>query len=118
MTPDDVAAVFARQDHDESSTTEASDGTPSGRIEALGPVLSEVRGLWESGDEKLDLIAQKIGDGSREGQSILMLLLTQRLHYSQDTWYSSIDVSTVSSLVGNKTCYFWLLLSRVTIIWH
>ncbi|KAK7975508.1 hypothetical protein PG989_013971 [Apiospora arundinis] len=65
MTPDDVAALFAKQDH-ESSTTEASDGTSSGRIEALGPVLSEVRGLWESGDEKLDLIVQKIGDGSRE----------------------------------------------------
>ncbi|KAK6840470.1 hypothetical protein PG995_016224 [Apiospora arundinis] len=62
MTPDDVAALFAKQDH-ESSTTEASDGTSSGRIEALGPVLSEVRGLWESGDEKLDFIVQKLGMG-------------------------------------------------------
>ncbi|KAK8068970.1 ARM repeat-containing protein [Apiospora phragmitis] len=66
MTPDDVAAVFARQDYAENSGERISEEGQSGRVEALSPILSEVRGLWESGSEKLDLIVQKIGDGSRE----------------------------------------------------
>jgi len=68
MTPDDVAAIFARKDYLEDDARVSEEGQSS-RLEALSPVLSEVRGLWESGSEELDLIVQKIGDGSREGQS-------------------------------------------------
>ncbi|KAK8084292.1 hypothetical protein PG997_005563 [Apiospora hydei] len=66
MTPDDVAAVFARQDYAEDSGSRISEEGQSGRTEALSPILTEVRGLWEGGSEELDLIVQKIGDGSRE----------------------------------------------------
>ncbi|KAK8115871.1 hypothetical protein PG984_012373, partial [Apiospora sp. TS-2023a] len=65
MTPDDVAAIFARKDYLEDDARVSEEGHSS-RLEALSSVLSEVRGLWESGSEELDLIVQKIGDGSRE----------------------------------------------------
>ncbi|KAK7991601.1 armadillo-type fold domain-containing protein, partial [Apiospora saccharicola] len=65
MTPDDVAAIFARKDYLEDDARVSEEGQSS-RLEALSPVLSEVRRLWESGSEELDLIVQKIGDGSRE----------------------------------------------------
>ncbi|KAK8044531.1 Rap1 GTPase-GDP dissociation stimulator 1-B [Apiospora rasikravindrae] len=66
MTPGDVAAVFARQDYAEDSGTRISEEGQSGRVEALSPILTEVRGLWEGGSEELDHVVQKIGDGSRE----------------------------------------------------
>ncbi|KAK7942626.1 GTP binding protein [Apiospora aurea] len=66
MTPADVAAVFTRQDYAEDSDSRISEEGQSSRIEALSLILTEVRGLWESGSEELDLIVQKIGDGSRE----------------------------------------------------
>ncbi|KAK7931312.1 Rap1 GTPase-GDP dissociation stimulator 1 [Apiospora marii] len=65
MTPDDVAAVFARKDYVEDDTRVSEEGQAS-RLEALSPLLTEVRGLWEGGAVELDLIVQKIGDGSRE----------------------------------------------------
>jgi hypothetical protein len=73
MGPEDVAALFEREgsgvpldSYDE--TSEAPD-VRQGRTAALSPILDSCRELWNLQSPDLALIAQKIGDGSRDGTS-------------------------------------------------
>lgn len=75
LTPDDIAALLqkhgsgvAPDDYDEAS--ESADANQN-RTELLKPVLETCEESWASGSEVIDLIAQKLGDGSRDGMSTL-----------------------------------------------
>ncbi len=65
MTPDDVQKLFQSGPPaaDESRLSEKAD-----RIAALRNVLVFSEQLWRTGDPELDLIAEKLGDGSRDGE--------------------------------------------------
>lgn len=66
MTPLDIDAIF------QSNSSSGGDGLipePSfHRSEVLRLVLAVAQDLWQSGSPELDLVAQKIGDGSRDGE--------------------------------------------------
>lgn len=75
MTPDDIEDLFKRTDgvvlpengdEDEATLTEAE---KQYRIAHLRAVLLETHNAWVSGSEDLDRIAEKLGDGSRHGES-------------------------------------------------
>jgi hypothetical protein len=76
MTPEDIEALLHREggvgdggalDDDEASAMEGvEDSERLRRTQLLGEVLTTARDLWFAGDEAIDLVAQKLGDGSRD----------------------------------------------------
>lgn len=72
MSPEDVAALFEQEgsgvpqdSYDE--TSEAPDARQR-RTALLSQALATCRELWELQSPDLALVAQKIGDGSRDGK--------------------------------------------------
>lgn len=88
MTPEEIVRVF------QSGTAAAPAGTDkpgdlsedekARRVAQLAPILDAVSALRGEGAGQLDLLAQKIGDASRDGESSLavrdlLFVLTSRL---------------------------------------
>ncbi|KAF3026449.1 hypothetical protein E8E14_012173 [Neopestalotiopsis sp. 37M] len=80
MTPQDIETLFASSKHrqvraviseDDEDDDEAllPEEELSWRVAQLSRVLSTLRELLESGSTNLDAIAQKLGDGSRDGEN-------------------------------------------------
>lgn len=77
MTPNEIEELFQssinpRDGEEEGSEDDEpilSNDEKISRIEKLQQVLATAQRLWASGSMELDLLAQKIGDGSRDGQS-------------------------------------------------
>lgn len=76
MSPEDIEDLFKRTDgvvlpengdEDEATLTESE---KQYRIAHLRAILLEAHNAWVSGSEELDQIAEKLGDGSRHGESI------------------------------------------------
>ena len=72
MTPSDIAALLAREgsgqnanDFDESAQPE---GSRQRRTEMLVLVLDVVQRAWFSGSADVDLMAEMLGDGARDGE--------------------------------------------------
>ncbi|KND86945.1 hypothetical protein TOPH_08426 [Tolypocladium ophioglossoides CBS 100239] len=70
MTPQDIEALLqqhgsgqSQYEHDEASEPA---GAPEQRTALLSPVLSACRDAWSSRSDELDVMAQKLGDGSRD----------------------------------------------------
>lgn len=72
MTPDDIEALFqsstqglaaSQRDDDEP----ISDIEKSLRTAKLKDILLTAQNAWHSGSESIDRIAEKLGDGSRDG---------------------------------------------------
>ena len=81
MTPDEVEQLFSSRpavsteqphgdgkDGAEDDQPSLSNGETSSRTESLGRVLATVNRLREAGSEQLDVIAEKIGNGARDGE--------------------------------------------------
>lgn len=75
MTPEDIEDLFKRtegvvlpEDGDEDEAV-LTDEEKSYRIAHLRAVLLEAHNAWVSGSDDLDRIAEKLGDGSRHGES-------------------------------------------------
>jgi hypothetical protein len=76
MTPEEVEVLFKSGEQlasnvsseDEDDESVLSEAELSRRVQKLSQVLDTVRKLLDSGSIKLDAIAQKIGDGSRDGE--------------------------------------------------
>ncbi|KAH8649019.1 armadillo-type protein [Xylariales sp. PMI_506] len=71
MGPSEVEAIFKSSNQLTTAESEEDeillpDAEISQRTAVLLPVLSAVRTLLDSGSEDLDIVAQKIGDGSRD----------------------------------------------------
>ena len=74
MTPEDIEELFKRtegvvlpEDGDEDEATLTTEET-NYRIAHLRAVLLEAHNAWVSGSDDLDRIAEKLGDGSRNGE--------------------------------------------------
>ncbi|KAK5995309.1 hypothetical protein PT974_03711 [Cladobotryum mycophilum] len=70
LTPQDIADLLQREGsnvhpdkYDEDSET---DEAMQRRTELLIPVLATCQEVWTSGSEEIDVIAEKLGDGSRD----------------------------------------------------
>ena len=72
MKAEEVEALLAKEGSgltpDEFDEATESTDSQQHRTKLLAPVLSTCQKLWEDGSEDLDLIAQKLGDGSRDGK--------------------------------------------------
>ncbi len=74
MTPDDIQTLFQSGGPVEPPAGgDGGDGAEevtAGRVAALKEVLAAAQQLWsrDSGSEELDLFAEKLGDGSRDGE--------------------------------------------------
>jgi hypothetical protein len=74
MTTSDIELLFRNSPRlqsrgDEDAESKIADEELTQRVGELGRVLATVRKLFEAGSEDLDVLAQKIGDGSRDGKS-------------------------------------------------
>lgn len=74
MTPEDIEDLFKRnegvvlpEDGDEDEAV-LTDEEKNYRIAHLRAVLLEAHNAWVSGSDDLDRIAEKLGDGSRQGE--------------------------------------------------
>ncbi|KAF4122784.1 GTP binding protein [Geosmithia morbida] len=67
---EEIASLLQREGSglspDEYDETPESDEIKSRRVKVLSDVVSECRNLWSSGSEDLDVVAQKLADGSRD----------------------------------------------------
>ncbi|KAI9151571.1 Rap1 GTPase-GDP dissociation stimulator 1-A [Paramyrothecium foliicola] len=68
LTPDEVAALLQQNGSSASFDDNASQPADPNqkRVELLNPVLDACEEAWKSGSETIDLLAQKLGDGSRD----------------------------------------------------
>jgi hypothetical protein len=74
MTPDEVGALFHQGASASPSTELAASGSDGASGTAkLREVLAAVKQLWESDSAQLDLIAEQLGNGSRDGERPLRL---------------------------------------------
>lgn len=70
MSPEDLAELL-REEGSGSSEDYDEDQLPpirQNKTEFLAPVLALCKGLWESQSLDLDFFAEKLGDGSRDGE--------------------------------------------------
>ncbi|PNY26395.1 Uncharacterized protein TCAP_03676 [Tolypocladium capitatum] len=71
MTPQDIEALLQRhgsgqsQEYDEASEPA---GAREQRMTLLSPVLGACQDAWSSRSDEIDVMAQKLGDGSRDGE--------------------------------------------------
>ncbi len=76
MTPDEVEQLFLNDTRPPGSAGEDKDNAliqedeDFRRTESLSQVLATVKNLWETGSKDLEVIAEKIGNGVRDGESI------------------------------------------------
>lgn len=83
MTPDEIEQLFAsvpappsgadgEDQAKEVVEAEVETALPEGeqlrRTESLSQVLATVQQLWEAGSEELDVVSEKIGNGTRNGE--------------------------------------------------
>lgn len=72
MTADEIASLLQREGSgltpDEFDESPESDETEQHRVDVLTDVVAECRQLWTSDSEELDVVAQKLADGSRDGK--------------------------------------------------
>lgn len=73
MTPQEIAALLQqhgsnRKPNDSHEPSEQPDSRLE-RTELLSDVLASCKDAWSTKSEQLDLIAEKLGDGSRDGES-------------------------------------------------
>lgn len=90
MTPEDIEDLFKRtdgvvvlppassngdQNHDNDADSEPvlTEDEKQYRIAHLRAVLLEAHNAWVAGSEDLDLIAEKLGDGSRHREFVFIL---------------------------------------------
>ncbi|KAG5932114.1 hypothetical protein E4U53_001472 [Claviceps sorghi] len=70
MTPQQVAVLLQEHGSRRGQTGSDAAGNPDAvrrqRTELLAAVLSSCRDLWSTKSEELDLVAEKLGDGSRD----------------------------------------------------
>ncbi|KFH47447.1 Rap1 GTPase-GDP dissociation stimulator 1-B-like protein [Hapsidospora chrysogenum ATCC 11550] len=70
MSVDDIAALLSREGSgltpDEYDESVEQEGARTRRTELLGPVLETCQQLWDTGNEELDIVSEKLGDGSRD----------------------------------------------------
>lgn len=71
MRPSEIAALLIREGSGRNPEEYDEDAEPPGarehRTQILVNVLSSCQEAWASGSEELDLMAEKLGDGSRDG---------------------------------------------------
>ncbi|KAK7750731.1 hypothetical protein SLS62_007282 [Diatrype stigma] len=75
MTPDEIEQLFSSNPpplsgsagKEEGEDTPLRESEQSQRTEELGRVLATARHLWETGSKDLDTVAEKIGNGARNG---------------------------------------------------
>lgn len=72
MSPREIEEMLQREGsqvspdkYDESTETA---GASQRRTELLVPVLAACREVWTSGSEEIELMVEKLGDGSRDGE--------------------------------------------------
>ena len=72
LSPADVAALLQREgsglsvsDYDEDSQPP---GTRERRTELLADTLATCQSLWHKGSQDLDLVAENLGNGSRDSE--------------------------------------------------
>ncbi len=70
MTPEEIDALFQRPSggSDDAGLDSLTDEESAYRRAKLQEVLLWSQEAWLSGSEDINLIAQKLGDGSREGE--------------------------------------------------
>ena len=77
MSVDDIAALLSREGSgltpDEYDESVEQEGALTRRTELLGPVLETCQQLWDTGNEELDVVSEKLGDGSRDGEFLSFL---------------------------------------------
>lgn len=102
MTPKDIETLFASSKHrqvraviseDDEDDDEAllPEEELSWRVEQLSRVLSTLRKLLESGSTNLDAIAQKLGDGSRDGESMISVLSQLKMFINMILYFSALS---------------------------
>ena len=84
MTPNEIEQLFSssggpagpaeEQPRDDGKGEEGAEvplstGESTLRTGSLRPVLAAARRLWEAGSDELDAVAEKIGNGARDGKS-------------------------------------------------
>jgi hypothetical protein len=71
MGPDDIAMLLQQHGssdlHDEYDEALEPPGARQQRTAVLGGVLATCQSAWFTESEVMDLIAEKLGDGSRDG---------------------------------------------------
>ena len=72
MSVEDIAALLSREGSgltpDEYDESVEQEGARARRTELLAPVLETCQQLWKDGNDELDVVAEKIGDGSRDSE--------------------------------------------------
>jgi hypothetical protein len=72
MSPEDLAALLQKEGSGVSQDAYDEANEPADarqrRTDLLAQVLTTCYQLWESQSTELDFIAQKLGDGSRDGE--------------------------------------------------
>lgn len=71
MTPSEVETLF--RDGTVHGQVSSGEQVQAFRVAELQRVLDLVRYQWTTGSEDVDLIAEKLGDGSRDGKSALLM---------------------------------------------
>lgn len=93
MTPDEIEQLFSSKQPPPGSAGEKEEeeaslpgSEKSQRAENLGRVLATARHLWETGSKDLDVVAEKIGNGVRDGEHHY----TAKSHPRTSSWLWSI----------------------------
>jgi hypothetical protein len=73
LSPADVASLLQLEGSGLSVDNYDEESQPSGarerRAELLADTLATCQSMWQSGSGDLDLVAESLGNGSRDGQS-------------------------------------------------
>lgn len=84
MTPEDIERLLQSKAHSQDQNKDdeeqeedgpLSDQERSFRVDQLKPVLLAAQDAWASGSEDLDLIADKLATGSRDGRFALSTVM-------------------------------------------
>ena len=71
-TVEDIVSLLSREGSglppDEYDESVEQEGARARRTELLAPVLAKCQQLRDSGSQELAFVAQKLGDGSRDGE--------------------------------------------------
>ena len=72
MTPQEIEALLQQhgsgQSQDEYDEASETAGAREQRTTLLLPVLSACQDAWSARSDEMDAMAQKLGDGSRDGE--------------------------------------------------
>lgn len=113
MTPDDIQSLFSRSEGEvqpaggDDDETVLTDEERQYRIAHLRAVLLEAHNAWVSGSEDLDRIAEKLGDGSRLGESSAALALLLRVSIA--CALGCFTPHTLTTSTGNNKQFFLFL---------